>query len=304
MNLFSDVIRLAKDTREFLTPLATSSAFTSEGVLTAEEFVAAGDMLVSTCPTWTWGTPKDGEKSYLPEGKQYLVTKSVPSYLRVSDLNKATNVDTMIDAGEWVAPSFKVDTNSDNIDNQEFDIIGNSSSSNTEGTEKEEEDNKNDEYADMEDDSLALDNATANADTGTGGSNTMKAHRNSIVKARRYDIYLTYDKYYRTPRIWLYGYDESGSPLSSNQVFEDIMQNYAKKTVTIEYFPFDSGLNCASIHPCMHANAMKNILSSLSNCGKIPRADQSLFIFLKFVQSIVPGIEYDFTMDVQVKEGK
>lgn len=30
----------------------------------------------------------------------------------------------------------------------------------------------------------------------------------NIVKSRSYDLYITYDAYYRTPRFWLYGYDE------------------------------------------------------------------------------------------------
>jgi hypothetical protein len=29
--------------------------------------------------------------------------------------------------------------------------------------------------------------------------------------------------------------------------------------------------------------------------------DQYLFIFLKFIQSVVPTIEYDYTTDVQVR---
>jgi hypothetical protein len=29
-----------------------------------------------------------------------------------------------------------------------------------------------------------------------------------IVRSRTYDLHITYDNYYRTPRIWLFGYDE------------------------------------------------------------------------------------------------
>lgn len=29
-----------------------------------------------------------------------------------------------------------------------------------------------------------------------------------IVKTRTYDLHITYDKYYQTPRLWLTGYDE------------------------------------------------------------------------------------------------
>lgn len=29
-----------------------------------------------------------------------------------------------------------------------------------------------------------------------------------ILQTRTYDLNITYDKYYQTPRLWLYGYDE------------------------------------------------------------------------------------------------
>lgn len=47
---------------------------------------------------------------------------------------------------------------------------------------------------------------------------------------------------------------------------------------------------------------MLRILESLKECGsELPSVDQYLFIFLKFIQSVVPTIEYDFTTDVQVR---
>ena len=60
-----------KSVREWATPTLKSSAFLSRGVLTPEEFVAAGDELVYKCPTWSWegGDPKKA-KSYLPLDKQ------------------------------------------------------------------------------------------------------------------------------------------------------------------------------------------------------------------------------------------
>lgn len=42
------------------------------------------------------------------------------------------------------------------------------------------------------------------------------------------------------------------------QVFEDIMQDYAQKTVTIEPHPH-TGRPHASIHPCQHGAAMKRV---------------------------------------------
>ena len=55
--------------REWAMPTRTSSAFLEKGVLTPEEFVAAGDELVFKCPTWSWeaGDP-DKARSHLPKG--------------------------------------------------------------------------------------------------------------------------------------------------------------------------------------------------------------------------------------------
>lgn len=36
----------------------------------------------------------------------------------------------------------------------------------------------------------------------------------SIKKTRTYDLSITYDKYYQTPRLWLTGYNEEGLPLN------------------------------------------------------------------------------------------
>ena len=30
-----------------------------------------------------------------------------------------------------------------------------------------------------------------------------------ILATRTYDLNITYDKYYQTPRLWLFGYDEN-----------------------------------------------------------------------------------------------
>ena len=39
---------------EYLTPVLAASQFLEKGVLTPDEFVAAGDQLVFSCPTWSW----------------------------------------------------------------------------------------------------------------------------------------------------------------------------------------------------------------------------------------------------------
>lgn len=91
--------------REYLTPVLTESSFEDKGLLTPEEFVKAGDLLVYKCPTWRWcalikahartyasmcadslvfacmfSCRESGDPSlrrtYLPADKQYLVTRN------------------------------------------------------------------------------------------------------------------------------------------------------------------------------------------------------------------------------------
>jgi ubiquitin-like-conjugating enzyme ATG3 len=148
----------------------------------------------------------------------------------------------------------------------------------------------------------------------------------NIVKTRTYDLSITYDKYYQTPRLFLFGYDEHRQPLTSEQIMEDISHDHAHKTVTVETHPH-LGVPHASIHPCKHASVMKKIVDQLAERDKekeaaaakdapkekdataskdaekkaIPkgiRVDQYIFLFLKFVSSVIPTIEYDYTMQV------
>jgi ubiquitin-like-conjugating enzyme ATG3 len=78
------------------------------------------------------------------------------------------------------------------------------------------------------------------------------------------------------------------------------MADYANKTVTIENHPH-LGIKEASIHPCNHAKVMKKIIDTVELNGGIMNVHQSLFVFLKFISSVVPTIEYDFTIDLELE---
>ncbi|MCL4124282.1 UNVERIFIED_CONTAM: hypothetical protein GTU68_029048 [Idotea baltica] len=84
------------------------SKFKETGVLTPEEFVAAGDHVVHQCPTWQWvaGDPSKA-KSYLPADKQFLITKNVPCYKRCKQMEYKEEQELIVDAegdedGGWV----------------------------------------------------------------------------------------------------------------------------------------------------------------------------------------------------------
>eukprot|EP01036_Dinobryon_divergens_P032682 gene32682-42325_t len=311
-----EALRLFKSTREYFTPVLTSTAFYDKGMLTPDEFVRAGDHLVRTCPSWHWEAgEKSKERPYLPHDKQFLITHGVPSYSRVSTLHSSRIVEENVKGemgeggGDWCAPNLISGGASNDLDDEvlvdtgdaadEINITENLNmklssffpvSSNSKGKEEE--------YLDMEDESLALDDASTLKKAGPVFEGD---EASSLILSRRYDISITYDNYYRVPRIWLFGFDENGSALSPTEVFQDIIQDYAKKTVTIDQHPHLSSAH-ASIHPCQHAPAMLRIIESLKECSsELPTVDQYLFFFLKFIQSVVPTIEYDYTTGVQVR---
>lgn len=138
----------------------------------------------------------------------------------------------------------------------------------------------------------------------------------NILSTRTYDLFITYDKYYQTPRMWLAGYDEHGSPLPPSRIFEDISREHANKTVTIENHPHLE-MAMASIHPCRHAHVMKRIIQytesharalhdgrpqeEIENVLSEPqvRVDQYLIIFLKFMSIVLPTIDYDNTISLE-----
>jgi len=126
---------------------------------------------------------------------------------------------------------------------------------------------------------------------------TKSAGGGEIVSTRTYDLNITYDKYYQTPRLWLFGYDESRKPLSVDEMYEDFSADHANKTITIETHPHLPGPPQASVHPCRHAQVMKKLIDQITEGGGELGVHMYLIVFLKFVQAIIPTIEYDFTQN-------
>merc|ERR1711955_119758 len=63
------------------------------------------------------------------------------------------------------------------------------------------------------------------------------ATKDGILQTRTYDLNITYDKYYQTPRLWLFGYSESRAPMTVEQMYEDFSADHANKTITMETHP-------------------------------------------------------------------
>ena len=97
------------------------------------------------------------------------------------------------------------------------------------------------EIPDMDDEMEEMENQPAAATDNIFASEEFKTdpveENSAIKKVRKYDLSITYDFYHRTPRLWLQGYSEDGELLTQNEMFEDIMADYARKTVTFEAHP-------------------------------------------------------------------
>jgi len=282
----------------------------TSGVLTPEEFVAAGDQLVFRCPTWAWESGDPSRlKSHLPKDKQFLVTRRVPCRNRVAALNDAAVHETE-EGDEWMSTHMPSTSSPAAAEAEEYDDVedlGAAAASSPTATGLAAEVGQlslgedgaaadHEDFDELEEEGVEGADAATVPAAGAGGGGV-------VVRTRTYDITITYDKYYQTPRFWLFGYGEDGQPLTNEEVFEDIMPDYVKRTVTIDPHPH-LGIPHASVHPCKHANVMKQIVDSMCEGGAEPRTDQYLFIFLKFINSVVPTIEYDFTMEVSLPTSK
>lgn len=256
--------------------------------MTPDEFVEAGDLLTYKCGSWTWEQGKKKPLGYLPKEKQFLMTRGVPCLMRITSLEEsakvAVNEVVDIDGEDWVGVGALRGGEDESEEIEEIvveeDLPEEDVSVKPEGTAQSDDDDIFEELDEPDDDAALR----------SGGSATLKT--------RTYDICITYDKYYSTPRIWLIGYDEKRQLLRPEQVFEDISSDHAKRTVTIETHPH-LGVSCAYIHPCRHASVMHKIVSRQAANGKEPRVDQYLLLFLKFMSAVIPTIEYDYTMEME-----
>ena len=291
-NPLHKIKKLTEDIYSNLTSTLKESKFYEEGVLTPQEFIEAGDFLISKCPTWKWCASE--EKLYdkrLPKDKQYLKT-NVPSYKRCSEYLKNNATTEKVVEGDWVDADLenrpkdgkkpaalnldieekKEEIVAKNVDNDDDDFV-------IEGLD-------NAEKKDGDDFEIVDDEKKEKPETKV-----------DVVKTRTYDVTVTYDFYYKVPRMWLMGYNEKGLPLTDEEMKEDVMPEYRNKTCTIEPQTC-TGLRNISVHPCRHSLLLKKMINDFQNSGKKLEVHMSILLFLKFLQSVVPTVQYDYTMDI------
>ena len=299
-----------KGAAESVMTTRTTSAFAEKGVVTPEEFVVAGDFLVQQCPTWAWqaGDPKHA-KPFLPKDKQFLVTRNVPCRERAASMEQFAGKEKHLSGDDegWVEAGGDGAGDAGDADDDIPDIdAGVAAVSLSEETEETARDGSgaSDASSDIPDMDDFVDVAAEEEDEAsllpprrseTPESAAVDAR---ILRTRTYDLSVSYDKYYQTPRVWLHGYDERRNALDPKKTLEDISAEHARKTVTIDPHPH-TGAPSASIHPCKHAPTMKRLVDGVfAATGNAPKVEHYLLVFLKFIASVVPTIEYDYTLAI------
>jgi ubiquitin-like-conjugating enzyme ATG3 len=176
---FRKLVSVFHSAREYLSPLATESKFQETGCITVQEFILAGDYLTSKFPTWQWkGGVESKRKDYLPYDKQYLQTIKVPCLKRVKQVEYVDQDAEAVDEAGWVTTH-----------------VGHLGRTQVEDLEEQNQDMDMpdlDDIPDMEEDLDSVHDPALLLQT-----------QDNILRTRTYDLSITYDKYYQTPRYSL-----------------------------------------------------------------------------------------------------
>ena len=256
-NLFENY----KNIVEKVIPTLKDNNFSKTGMLTPDEFVEAGNYLVKNYSCWKWYTNLTNKKmNFLPNDKQMLINNGIKC-------NKIKNITLELDENDINNITILSDTLSDR-------------------TSDNESDNELDDNINLSD--FELDNIYEPDILNI--EQTIKKEN-----VNKYNLSITYDNYFRTPRLWLIGFDYNNMPLSNNKIFSDISIEHSKITVTIEQHPFYNDMNYISIHPCKHSHMIKRLIEEERKNNKEINVHEYFIYFLKFFSTIIPNLNFDIT---------
>ena len=241
------------------------STLLRDGKITPEEFLVAGDSLVAVCPNWSWSSSPDPKKevNYLPKDKQFLINKQVVCQERAQDFKNIVDKEENVPGfDDWVATGEEAKEEAVNLDDEEVIDL----------------------------DEIDIDSIEPDAPVETNTQN-----------CRTYDISITYDNYYNTAHVWLYGVNNKGIQLTLNEMSQDISADHIDKTVTFENHPF-LNMKVFSIHPCQHHHVMLQLIKRLDHPYEFC-APQYFFLFLKFIHTVIPTIDIS-TPTIEIGQNK
>jgi ubiquitin-like-conjugating enzyme ATG3 len=78
------------------------------------------------------------------------------------------------------------------------------------------------------------------------------------------------------------------------------MEEYRDATLTNESFKFIDGAMMPTVHPCKHANVLFQMSNTIEEGGTKVRPEIALFIFLKFIASVIPTVQFDLAGDLDL----
>jgi len=270
-----------KSLAEKVLPDLKTSNFVQTGMLTKKEFQITGNYLIQNDPLWEWqkegvclikrrirctreeikeDTTDNGDSNSFNVYSYKSSSLNAPQNITNANTNTNTNTENM--------------TNNTHItqDNRVEDGF-------------ESDDSMGMSY--LEDDSLIY------ADEAS-----LSALPKTIDTAHYYDITITYDDYYRTPRIWFQGTNTSGKFLEDHEIYNDFDVEKTKVSLTMEEHPIIA-MNVVSVHPCKHAHAMKRMFVFEQERQKDQdeeiTIEKYLVHFLKFVSCVIPQLSFDLT---------
>ena len=185
------------------------------------------------------GCSADKFDKRFPDQKQFLVTEKVPCSRRVKDVENAAQGIEEVDLGDgWTEAVNNDPAAKDMPIDMDAQMVPNGGQQ-AKDEDEEEIGDMDDMMAEMEEEQkneAASDNIFAQgtyvAKDDLGDDMELDTG-NTIKKVRKYDLSITYDFYHQTPRLWLLGYSEEGDILTQEEMFMDIMADYANKTLVL-----------------------------------------------------------------------
>ncbi|EHL00200.1 putative Autophagy-related protein 3 [Glarea lozoyensis 74030] len=272
-------------------PVSHTSTFRQNGQITPEEFLAAGDYLVHKFPMWSWAdaSPESKRANYLPAGKQFLVIRGVPCHRRLDEnfAGDAGHDETMVGDGEdfkslgghspgddedgWLRTGgLAASQEARARDVRTVDESGNM------GEREEDEDEIPDMEDDDDEDAIIRD---SNAEGTDSVMKTLLDRADAALKIRREKL--------RKGKI-APGTQEAGMGGLVDDFSKTGLGSDDKKAIK-------EGMKAGG-----NGNDEWEVLQHDDDGDEEEaiRVDQYLVVFLKFIASVTPGIEYDFTMGI------